>query len=161
VSRRRTLVFTAVAGILVAALLVAIVSRAGGTGGGSPVKGSTSAAATFDVGSARQRAATVDRSGPVLFPDPQGHSRDIYVQHLGGDDWTAFEARVEGSPRQCVLRWEQDAHRFVDPCDGRNYPSDGAGLVSFPTKVDEKGRVIVDLSRPLRPATTTTGAPIS
>jgi len=152
-------VFTAAAGILVAALLVAIVSRAGGGGGGSPVKGSTSAAGTFDVGSARQRAATVDRSGPVLFPDPQGHSRDIFVQHLGGDAWVAFEARATGSSRQCVLRWEQDAHRFVDPCDGRHYPADGAGLVSFPTTVNEKGRVIVDLSRPLPPATTTTAPP--
>ena len=108
------------------------------------------ARATFKVGKAEDLARTVARDGPLLFPDLLNRSRDIFVQHLGGTDWVAFEARAAGAPRQCTLRWEQDGRRFVDPCDGRIYPPDGAGLVTFPARVDD-GRVIVDLSSPTPP----------
>jgi hypothetical protein len=150
-ARRRTVLFTAVGAVLAAALLVAVVARATSTTSSSGAGGSggRTQAAEFDVGNAGQRAATVDRSGPILFPDPQGHSRDIYVQHLGGSDWVAFEARPPGAPRQCVLRWEQAARHFVDPCDGRIYPPDGAGLVTFPAHVNDKGRLIVELGSPI------------
>jgi hypothetical protein len=137
--------------VLVIGLVFAILNRVAASGGTSSAHSSNSLAGEFDVGLARQRADTVDRSGPILFPDPQGHSRDIYVQHLGGNDWTAFEARASGSPRTCVLAWKQDAHHFVDPCDGRIYPADGAGLVTFPTTVDARGRIIVDLAKPIQP----------
>ncbi|MDQ3898690.1 MAG: hypothetical protein M3326_15840 [Actinomycetota bacterium] len=152
-AKRRTVLFTAIGAVLAGALLFAIVARAMSTNTGSGGGGSGDArrAAEFDVGPAEQRAATVARDGPFLFPDPQGGSRDIYVQHLGERNWVAFEARAGGAPRQCVLRWEQAARRFVDPCDGRVYPPDGAGLVSFPTRVNDKGRVVVDLSRPQSP----------
>lgn len=152
-ARNRTLAFTVVAGVLVIALVFAILNRVAASGGTSKPHASNSLAGEFDVGNAQQRATTVDRSGPILFPDPQGHSRDIFVQHLGAATWVAFEARATGSPRSCVLRWDQAAHHFVDPCGGRVYPADGAGLVSFPTRVDEKGRIVVDLSRPTPPAT--------
>jgi hypothetical protein len=152
--RNRTLAFTAVAAVLVVALVFAILNRVA-TGGTAARRGAAGPAGQFDVGVARQRAATVDRSGPILFPDPEGHSRDIFVQHLGGDRWTAFEARATGSPRRCVLHWEQGARRFVDPCDGRVYPADGTGLVSFPTRVDARGRIVVDLSQPTQPTVPT------
>lgn len=153
-SSTRTWLFTAVAGVLAAGLLFAIVSRVASTGGTARSGRSTGLAGTFDVGDARQRAVTVDRSGPILFPDPQGHSRDIFVQHLGNANWTAFEARAAGSPRRCVLRWDQGARHFVDPCDGRIYPADGTGLVTFPTAVNDKGRIVVDLSSPATPTPT-------
>ncbi len=86
-----------------------------------------------------------------MFPDPRGGTLDIYVQHLGGADWLAFAARATGSPRQCVLRWSQGPKHFTDPCDGRIYPSDGTGLITFPAGVNDKGRVIVDLTRPTDP----------
>jgi hypothetical protein len=154
-SRTRTLVFTAVAGLLVAGLLFSIVGRVASTGGTARSGSGDSLVGTFTVGSAGQLAGSVARSGPFLFPDPQGRSRDIFVQHLGGNEWTAFEARATGSPRQCVLRWEQAAHHFVDPCDGRIYPADGTGLVSFPTTVNDKGKIVVDLSSPISPTVPT------
>ena len=43
--------------------------------------------ATFKVGSAKRLAVVVARDGPLLFQDPLNRSRDIYVQHLGDDDW--------------------------------------------------------------------------
>jgi hypothetical protein len=153
-ARRRTILFTAVGAVVAGALLFAVVTRVSSTNQGTT---STDAGgrrvAQFDLGRAKDFAPTIEGSGPLLFPDPQGNTRDIFVQHLGGDQWLAFEARVAGAPRQCVLRWEPGPKRFVDPCDGRTYPADGAGLVSFPTKVNEKGRVIVDLSNPIPPTT--------
>jgi len=155
-SRARTLVFTAVAGVLVAGLLFAIVGRVASTGGTAKSGKGDSLAGQFTVGSASQLATSVARSGPFLFPDPQGRSRDIFVQHLGGNEWVAFEARATGASRQCVLRWDQAARHFTDPCDGRIYPADGTGLVTFPTTVNDKGRIVVDLSHPIAPTVPTT-----
>ena len=146
------MLFTTVGAVLAAALLFAIVARVQSTnvdraGGGAEAGGGT---LLFDAGNAERAASDIARRGPLLFPDPQGRSRDIFVQHLGGTDWVAFEARAPGAPRRCTLRWEQGARRFLDPCDGRSYPADGAGLVTFPARVDDD-RVIVDLSRPTPP----------
>ncbi len=163
-AHRRTVLFSAVGAVLVAALLFAVITRVTSTnatraGGGTDARGNR--VAQFDIGRAEDFAPTIARSGPLLFPDPQGGSRDIFVQHLGGSDWRAFEARATGVPRQCVLKWDQAARRFTDPCDGQIYSRDGAGLVSYPTTVNDKGRVIVDLSRPTAPTTTTAPPPES
>ena len=139
---------TAVGAVLAAALLFAVVARAMSTRSTTESGGDSARVSTFDVGRATDRAATIARNGPILFPDPRGGTLDIYVQHLGDKDWVAFEARAGGAPRRCVLRWEQGARQFVDPCDGRIFPADGTGLVTFPTEVNDKGRLIVDLSRP-------------
>ena len=150
--RRRMVLVSALGAVVAAGLLFALVARAMSTDTGSSAgSGGNRRPAVFDVGPAEQRAAAVARDGPFLFPDPQGRSRDIFFQHLGGKDWVAFEARARGAPRQCVLRWEPGGSRFVDPCDGRAYPPDGTGLVTFPARVDDKGRVVVDLSRPTTP----------
>ena len=142
---------TAIGAVLAAALLFAIVAQAMTTNTGSGRDGGETPTTQFDVGPAEQRAAAVARDGPLLFPDPRGGSRDIYVQHLGDKDWVAFEARASGAPRRCVLRWEQPARHFVDPCDGRTFPADGSGLVTFPARVDDDDRVIVDLGSPRAP----------
>ena len=107
--------------------------------------------ATFKVGSATSLAKTVARTGPLLFQDLLGGSRDIYVQHLGGDDWRAFEAHAPGQPRTCFLRWQADSRTFVDPCSGQAYPADGAGLVTYRAGADNKGALIVDLTQPVEP----------
>ena len=148
------MLFSAVGAVLAAALLFAVVARVvstnPATGGSTDRQGNR--VAQFELGRATDYAKTIARQGPILFPDPQGRSRDIYVQHLGDTAWLAFEARATGASRQCVLRWEGDARVFVDPCDGRTFPEDGAGLVGFPARVNDKGRVIVDLSGPAPPA---------
>jgi hypothetical protein len=152
-AQTRTVLFTAVGAVLAAALLFAVMARVTSTRPTTKTNADGTPQARFDLGQAKNFAPTIARSGPLLFPDPQGKSRDIFVQHLGGDEWRAFEARAVGASRQCVLKWEQDARRFVDPCDGRVFPADGTGLVSFPTTVNDKGRVIVDLSSPVAPTT--------
>jgi hypothetical protein len=149
--QRRTVLFSAVGAVLAAALLFAIVARVQSTNADSGGDGAENEL-HFDAGNAERAAADIARGGPRLFPDPQGRSRDIFVQHLGGTEWIAFEARAAGAPRQCTLRWLQGPRQFVDPCDGRMFPPNGAGLVTFPATVDEDGRVIVDLGSPTPPA---------
>ena len=138
--------------MLAAALLFAIVARAMSTNSGSSGEGGQTPATQFEVGPAERLAAAVARDGPLLFPDPRGGTRDIFVQHLGEKNWVAFDARVSGAPRQCALEWDASARHFVDPCDGRIFPADGAGLVSFPTTINDQDRVIVDLSSPRSPS---------
>jgi hypothetical protein len=161
-AHRRTVLVTALGAVVAAALVFAVVARVASTDTTTAAGGSASGrAGQFDLGRAKDFSSTIARSGPLLFPDPQGRSRDIFVQHLGGAEWLAFEARATGASRQCVLKWEQDARRFVDPCDGHIYPADGAGLVTFPTVVNEKGRVVVDLSSPTAPVAPTTTSTVA
>jgi hypothetical protein len=143
-------VFTALAGVVAAGLLFAVAVRVTGSSGTSR----NLAAPNFDVGPARQRAAAIDRDGPLLFQDPLGRGRDIYVQHLQAPEWLVFEARAPGAASRCVLRWDRGARQFVDPCDGRTFPADGAGLTSFPVRVDAHGHLLVDLRAPVPPSTT-------
>lgn len=102
----------------------------------------------FEAGPAEARADAVDRDGPILFPDPAGGQRPIYLQHLGPgpeDGWLAFDVRRPGQPLECTLRWDPEARAFVDPCDGTEVPGDGGGLVHYPVEVVE-GQVVVDLN---------------
>jgi hypothetical protein len=138
-----------IVGLLVfAAVLTVANSRKGGGNLGTDL---------YVVGKAKSLAGTVSRDGPLLLQDLLGNSRDIYVQHLAGDDWRSFEAHAPGAPRRCVLHWNPGARTFTDPCNSAvAYPADGAGLVAFPTSVDRDGRLIVDLRTPVQPTPTTT-----
>ncbi|HEX7276228.1 MAG TPA: hypothetical protein VF244_02545 [Acidimicrobiales bacterium] len=150
-----TVVLTGIAGVLGGILVFAIVTNLVG----SRADKADSPAATFDVGPAEQRARTIARGGPILFQDLLNRSRDIYVQHLGGDDWRAFEAHALDAPRRCFVEWRAATREFVDGCDGRVFPADGTGLVQYPARVDERGHVVVDLRTPApatSPAVTTT-----
>ena len=106
-------------------------------------------AADFDAGSAKDRAADIARSGPILLPDQSGGSRDIYLQHLGSDPnagWSAFDARQAGQGRQCTLRWNARAGHFDDPCGAATVSARGSGLVHYRVTVTRDGRVVVDLN---------------
>ncbi len=151
------MVLTGVAGVLGGILIFAIVANLVGSGADQ----TDSPAATFDVGPAEQRARTVARGGPILFQDLLNRSRDIYVQHLGDVDWRAFEAHAPGAPRRCFLEWRASTRDFVDACDGRTFPADGTGLVHYPTRVDGRGHVVVDLRSPDTATTTTTSTTVS
>jgi hypothetical protein len=102
----------------------------------------------FDVGKATNLAPEIAKGGPLLLPPLRGDQLVLYVQHLGADPnlgWLAFEARAPGQARTCLLRWSQSNRDFTDPCDGRVFPADGAGLNQYAVRVDPKGRVTVDL----------------
>lgn len=107
----------------------------------------------FDAGHVEDRANSIDKGGPVLFPDVAGRSRDIYLQHLGDepeDGWVAFAAQATGKARDCFLQWQADDDEFED-CDGDRYPADGDVplLTSYPVTVED-GRIYVDLNAEFR-----------
>ena len=103
---------------------------------------------TYDAGAASARADNIAEGGPLLFSDVSSGNRDIYLQHIGDDvstGWFAFDARRAGQARNCTLTWQPAESNFRDPCDGTIVPADGAGLLSYPVTVTDKGKVIVDL----------------
>lgn len=143
-------VLLATGAVIVAALVFAAVLSVAN----SRKSGSNAGADLYVVGKAKSLEGTVARNGPLLFQDLLGNERDIYVQHLGGDDWRAFEAHAPGAARRCVLKWNKVTRTFTDPCNASaSFPADGAGLTTFPTDVDRDGRVIVDLRAPGAPTT--------
>jgi len=101
----------------------------------------------FDVGSADRLADAIDRDGaPLIFDDPLGRGRAIFVQHVGDDQqegWLAFDAVVDG----CPLEWDGAEEVFEDTCTGEVYDRQGGGLRQYPASVDEDDRVVVDLKR--------------
>lgn len=111
---------------------------------------------------ANEAARQIAQGGPIIFQDLAGGSRDIFLQHLGGDDhetgWLAFDVRPAGEPRECSLVWQADTESFVD--NGRcstdlEFPADGEGLPHYPATVNDDGRVVVDLNAAQRETTTT------
>ena len=104
----------------------------------------------FNAGYTEVLARAIDDGDgqPLVFNDVSGGDRDIYVQHVGGDEatgWYAFETRVPGTD-DCFAEWDVAAAEFVSTCDdGVTFPADGTGLTAYPTRVNEDGRVIVDL----------------
>lgn len=141
------MVLTGLGGVVAGILIFLVVLAIAG-----PRSAQQSAKASFKVGPAKRLAPEIARGGPLLFQDLLNRSRDIYVQHLGGDDWRAFEAHAPGAPRSCFLRWRPEDRQFLDPCDGRTYPADGTGLTSYRTQVDKQGVVVVDLDAPVTPS---------
>ena len=117
----------------------------------------------FAVGNARVKAPLVEQDGPFLFSDVANGQRDLFVQHLGDDPtkgWSAFDARVPGSTRDCTLVWRQASRDFEDPCTKQVVPADGAGLPQYAVEVSADDQITVDL-RSDRGTTSTTpgGAP--
>ncbi len=99
----------------------------------------------FEIG----RAANFVDKVPLLFQALQGAGdRDIYVNHIGTEaktGWIAFDARTEGQPRTCFLRWSETTERFTDPCTKRTYGSDpGPEFTHYKTTVNANGVVVVD-----------------
>jgi hypothetical protein len=146
-STRRELTAVGLAlGGVVAAVLVGVLLLRLARGGDVEVRLGSD---TFDAGRAGRIAAEVAERGPALYSDVAGGSRDLIVNHLGGDPatgWVAFSAREPGAARDCYVEWRPDEGRFVDRCSGRSYPPDGTGLEQFPAAVVD-GNVIVDINR--------------
>jgi hypothetical protein len=95
----------------------------------------------FSAGQVYDRAASIERDGPILFPDVAGGDRDIILQHLGDEPeegWHALSAQPIGKPRDCVLEWQADAGEFTD-CDGERYPADGdhPDLLGYPVVLED------------------------
>ncbi|HUP69407.1 MAG TPA: hypothetical protein VM142_06280 [Acidimicrobiales bacterium] len=143
--RSRAMVGGTLAGLALAALLVAVAVRYAAK---NPEKANLgSSVLPID---ADRVAKEVAERGPVLFKDPLNRDREIYVQHLGPDPdkgWVAVRAYASRISVDCLLRWDRSQRRFVDPCTKRSYPPDGEGLTTYPAPVTG-GVVRIDLRTP-------------
>lgn len=95
---------------------------------------------TFKAGNAERLAATIEKSGPILFGDVSGRrDRDVILQHLGTDPktgWHAFLAAPPDKARDCTWEWQPKANNFRARCDhSRTALADGTGLTQFDVKV--------------------------
>ena len=145
-TRGRALVIASLFGVLCAALLVVLVLQLTR----SPDVKVQLGDEVFEAGRAKDLARSANEH-PLLFQALVG-DRDIYLQHLGRDPtqgFHAFESYAPGAPRRCQLQWERERRVFVDPCNKREFPADGAGLRSYPVTVTEAERVVIDLREPL------------
>jgi hypothetical protein len=143
--RGASLILIGLMAVLTAVLLVVFVLRLATQPGAKVNLGSQE----FDMGRASVFAPKVARFGPLQFPALRD-GIDLLVQHLGtGPDkgWLAFETHPAEEARTCVLRWQPAAHHFSDPCSGRTFPEDGAGLRQYGVRVTN-GDVIVNLRQP-------------
>lgn len=95
-----------------------------------------------------EMAETIRENGPVLWPDISNGNRDIWLQHTGdspGEGWTAFDARLAGSGRECNVTWSITDRTFTDPCSSETFPQDGDGLPEIPVFIDEF-ELIIDIN---------------
>ena len=134
-------ILSAAAGVVVAIVIFAGVVSLVGSGKAKSKLGSN----VFKLGKAKNQAQFVDRNGPLLFPDPLQRGRDIYVNHVGPNQWAALEVHPPGEPKSCTVKWVPSSHTFHDPCSGKDYPADGAGLVRYKTAIESNGDLVVDL----------------
>jgi len=144
-----------VGGLIVGVLLFVAVMSSISSGKARSVVGTN----LYVLGSAKSLGPSVDRQGPLLLSDPLGSKRSIYVQHVGGNDWRTVDTSAPGSGPGCLVVWQAAEHAFVDRCTHQAYPRDGTGLTSFPTRVDDDGKVLIDLHSAQAPTTTTTAPP--
>ena len=146
--RTRMVVGAAVVGVVLAAVLVLLVVRFASERPDDVNLGNE----VFEVGRADVFARAIERGGPILFKDPltSRAGREVYVQHLGGDEdegWLALDAYAPGAPREerCILEWDPEGEVFTDPCGDGEVPPDGEGVRTYPGEVDDRGVVIIDL----------------
>jgi hypothetical protein len=138
----------------------------------------------FDLGSARGRASTIARTGPLFFNDliQGGRSLPIVVLYLGMNpgakgvvdpkNFVALNAVPPIGTQACPVEWIKAKDRLVQPCTKLEFLPDGTlaitqtvplnGAVNmerFEVFLGKKGRLVVDLNRRFGeapPATTVT-----
>ena len=86
-NRSRMVILSAAAGVIVAVVVFAGIVSLVGSGKAKSNLGTN----VFKIGKARNQAQIVDRSGPLLFADLLQKGRDIYVNHIGNNQWVAVE----------------------------------------------------------------------
>jgi hypothetical protein len=165
IERRTTRMQTTSLVISVVALLLAVllgflvIRKASGSNDKTSVNLGTD---VFRAGTAKARAASIAKDGPLLFSDVSGggQSRPIFVNHLGDDPktgWYAIDAVPSDAPDGCFLEWDAAAKEFrgVKRCVSTTYPPDGTGLTRYTATVNSDGELEIDLRKELGATTTT------
>jgi hypothetical protein len=82
----------------------------------------------FEVGRVDRLADSVERNGPILFPNLSGPAgeRPVGLAHDGATDfegWRVFSLRPRGNAADCLVSLERDTKELVD-CAGQSYTAD-------------------------------------
>lgn len=151
-SNQRSAIVMMIAATGAVALGVFLLVRAAGGGGGIGVKLGDD---TFDAGRAKDRAATIRASGPLLFSDVSGNgqSRPIYLNHLGADPaagWVVVSAVPPGAPDACFVAWDRATRQFRPKamCVPGAFAADGTGLTTYSWKITAAETIEIDLRAP-------------
>jgi len=151
-SNQRSAIVMMIAATAAVVLGVFLLIRAAGGPGGIGVKLGDD---TFDAGRAKDRAATIEAGGPLLFSDVSGNGqgRPIYLNHLGADPaagWVIVSAAPPGAPDACFVAWDRVAREFRPKakCVPGTFAADGSGLTTYPWKITAAGTIEIDLRRP-------------
>ena len=113
----------------------------------------------FNAGKVERQANVIEEDGglPILYGDPLGNDRPLYVQHLGEEPekgWIAFGA-VDPDDPSCAIELDRERELLVNTCDeSETYPLTGEGLRQYPVSVED-GRIYVDVNE--LTTTTTSG----
>ena len=116
----------------------------------------------FDAGAVGNIADRIDKDGglPILYPDLVSRDRNLFVQHQGDDEetgWIVFAA-IDPDDPDCPITIDRERKVLVDGCGkGRTYPLDGAGLRTYPSKVEDF-HLIVDINELTTSTSSTTTA---
>lgn len=155
----RQLVFLFIATVLGIVAMVFLVTRTAELAGSGDVQLNIGDQ-VFAPGNVERLADDIEaQDTPLLFSDPVGGDRDIFLQHVGDDSdtgWFAFAVRPTDAPRDCFIQWEPTAQQFSYNCDDRIFPADGDGLFQYPVIVSANGELTIDLNAADRESTTTT-----
>jgi hypothetical protein len=141
-------------GLAVAALQTAGKSKDVTIGGGQT---------EFDAGLASERAEAIAADGPFILSDVSGSGQrlPVYLSHTGDDiatGWNVIEAHPPDTPDDCFLRWSPERQLFITTCNEDTFPEDGGTLNHYSWRVDDDGRLLIDLRKPLGGRVTTTTA---
>ena len=144
-----TLVISVLAIVGAVVLVIAAVQAAGRANSATIGGGQTE----IDAGLAKERAASIDRDGPLLFSDVSGGGQrlPIYLSHTGDDPetgWHVLDAHPPDTPEDCFVQWPKGGTRFETTCNDDTFPRDGGTLHKFSWRVTDDGRLLVDLRKP-------------
>src|SRR5438270_3708796 len=99
-NRSRMVILSAAAGVIVAVVVFAGIVSLVGSGKAKSKLGTN----VFKIGKAKDQAQIVDRTGPLLFPDPLQKGRDIYVNRVADNQWVTIEVHPAGEPKSCTVK---------------------------------------------------------
>lgn len=104
----------------------------------------------FGPGNVERLADDIEgQDTPLLFSDPAGRDRDIWLQHIGDDPdtgWYAFAVRPVEAPRDCFVNWVAEDQVFDYNCGDLTFPADGEGLFQYDVLIAADGEITIDLN---------------
>jgi hypothetical protein len=104
----------------------------------------------FEVGRVDRLADSVERNGPILFPNLSGAAgeRPVGLVHDGATDfegWRVFSLRPSGNAADCLVSVDRETKQLVD-CAGEEFTPDRLpDAERVVVLIDDEGTLTLDL----------------